>query len=773
VLKLRARFTSGKPPLLALTIIAGLAWGVLLPAQEPLTTLQAVGRLSNDQASRHLPVAFPATVTYFRSYDHDLFVQDGDSAIYVKAATSLNLAPGDRIQVRGITHESFRPFVESHDIMLIGHGSLPAPMNPTYDQMISGDADCRLVRVKATVLAADIITNSAVSNVAVTVPATYLQMLVDGGHADANLDSDDAGALTGLLDSQVEITGVVSGHFDNKMQQTGILFHIQDLRNVKFLERAAVDPWSLPLTSMDRLITGYRVHDLARRMRIHGTITYYQPGSALVLQDGTKSMWVSAQTYSPLRIGDAADAIGFPDVQDGFLILTRSEVQDSSVPAPIVPPLLTWKQLASGGNSAHSQGFDLVSVEAQVVTEVRQATQDLYVLNSDGHLFSAIYHPPFSPNRTPLLPMREIPVGARVRVTGICMLEDPNPFNGDVPFNVLMRSYDDIAVIADPSWLNVRNLLYLASLLLSLLFAAGARGWALERSVRRSTATAAYLEQRRSRILEDINNARPLTEILEQITQMVSFKLQGAACWCQVANGDPIGTYAAKLTTLRVVKEEIPSRSGAAHGFICAAFDPRLKPKPSESEALASAAGLATLAIETSQLYSDLVRRSEFDLLTDTQNRFSLEKTLDSLILKTRIAASAFALVYIDLDDFKQVNDRHGHQAGDLYLQEASQRMKHQLRPGDTLARVGGDEFVALIPAVHNRKEVEEIASRLKRCFDPPFTIGRFVIHGAASIGIALYPEDADSKDGLLHAADAAMYVEKYVSRDGRQTSTA
>ncbi len=769
---MHARFASAKAPLLAFTMIAGVAWGVCLRAQEPLTTLQAVGKLSNTEASRRLPVAFQATVTYFRDYDRNLFVQDGESAIYVKAWTSLKLVPGDRILVRGTTHESFRPFVDSRDITLLGHGDLPAPMSATYDQMIRGEADCRLVKVKATILAADIITNADVTNAAVLVPATYLQMLIDGGHADANLDTDDPTTLQRLLDSQVEITAVVSGHFDNKMQQTGILFHLQNLDGVKFIKHAPVDPWSLPLTPMDRLITGYRVHDLAQRMRIHGTITYYEPGSALVLQDGIKSMWVSAQTYNPLRIGDAADAIGFPDVQNGFLILTRSEVRDTAVPAPIAPPILTWKQLASGGNSAHSQGFDLVSIEAQVVTEVRQATQDVYVLKTDGHLFSAIFHPPFSPNRKPLLPMREIPVGATIRVTGICLLEDANPFNGDVPFNILMRSYDDITVVANPSWLNVRDLSYLAGLLLFLLFAAGARGWALERRVRRATAAAAYVEQRRGRILEDINNSRPLIEILEQITQLVSFKLHGAPCWCKVANGAAIGT-SIKSTALRVVKAEIPNRSGAAHGFIFAALDPRLSPRSSESEALASAAGLAALAIETSHLYSDLVHRSEFDLLTDIQNRFSLEQTLDSLILKTRIAANAFGLIYIDLDSFKQVNDLHGHQVGDLYLQEVVQRMKRQIRPGDTLARVGGDEFVALVPAVHSREEVEEIACRLKRSFDPPFTVGCLIVRGSASIGIAVFPEDADSKDGLLRAADAAMYVEKHVNRGTRQASLA
>ncbi len=109
----------------------------------------------------------------------------------------------------------------------------------------------------------------------------------------------------------------------------------------------------------------------------------------------------------------------------------------------------------------------------------------------------------------------------------------------------------------------------------------------------------------------------------------------------------------------------------------------------------------------------------------------------------------------------------YGHQAGDLYLQELTQRMKHQLRPGDSLARLGGDEFAVLVSEVRNRAEVEEIAARLERCFDEPFKGEDFELHGSASIGIALYPEDANSADSLLRAADAAMYVAKY-TRTGK-----
>ena len=179
------------------------------------------------------------------------------------------------------------------------------------------------------------------------------------------------------------------------------------------------------------------------------------------------------------------------------------------------------------------------------------------------------------------------------------------------------------------------------------------------------------------------------------------------------------------------------------------------------------AAGLAALAIETRRLYSDLQRRSEFDLLTDTRNRFSLEKYLDEQITQSRQHAGIFGLIYVDLDRFKQVNDLYGHKVGDLYLQEVALRMSHQLRADDMLARLGGDEFAVLLPKVRNRAEVQEIALRLERCLDGPFAAEGYVVHGSASVGIAIYPDDGLTKDLLFSAADAAMYVNKHMRREG------
>ncbi|MGA3069526.1 MAG: GGDEF domain-containing protein, partial [Terracidiphilus sp.] len=178
------------------------------------------------------------------------------------------------------------------------------------------------------------------------------------------------------------------------------------------------------------------------------------------------------------------------------------------------------------------------------------------------------------------------------------------------------------------------------------------------------------------------------------------------------------------------------------------------------------AVALTALAIETRRLYTDLRHRSEFDLLTDIHNRFSLDKYLDRQIAAAHQNAGIFGLIYIDLDKFKQVNDLYGHQIGDLYLQEVALRMKRQLRGVDMLARLGGDEFAALLPQVRNRAKVEEIAQRLERCIQEPFLIEGHSLQGSASVGIALYPENGATKDELLSAADTAMYAAKNAKRE-------
>jgi diguanylate cyclase (GGDEF)-like protein len=739
-------------------LVFGWASGARAAAPATLTSLQAINALSNAEAKRHYPVDFEATVTNFRAPTRNLFVQDGDAAIYLFFAGHLNLAAGDRIRVKGITQPSFRPIVQPDSVTVIGHGPLPQAMPATYNELIKDVFDARLVTVRGVVRSADLIYDK-------NARSTFIHLLADGqnsGDVDISIDTSDAAPLRGLLDAEVEVTGVESAVFDSKMQQTGVMLHANTPADVKVLKLAAVSPWTLPVTPMETVLAAYRVRDLTSRVRVHGTITYYQPGVAVVLQDGSKSIWISTEMNTPLNIGDVADAYGFPSVRNGFLNLVHGEVQDTNVREPIAPLPASWQSLSISDNIQFGHIYDLVSIEGQVMTEAREDEQDEYVLNSYGHLFTAIYHHANEASPIPLPPMKEIPIGARIRVSGICVELSSNQRNGSVPFEILLRSFDDVELVARPSPLSVRNLTLAVGLLLVLFLTLGIRSWLIERSMRRETAALALIEKKRSLILEDINGTVPLTGILEKIAELVSFMLNGVPCWCETSDGTQLGKAPDESEKQRLIHREILARSGAKLGALFAAFDPATEPDPREADALSTGVRLATLAIETRRLYSDLRHRSEFDLLTGAHNRFSLEKHLDALIEEAHVAGSIFGLIYVDLDGFKQVNDVYGHHIGDLYLQEVARRMKLLLRSNDLLARLGGDEFAVLLPTMHSRCSVEEIARRLERCFDDPLRLEGYTLHCSASFGIALYPENGTNRDSLLICSDAAMYKAKH-----------
>jgi diguanylate cyclase (GGDEF)-like protein len=752
----------------ACVIILGWASSAWAVTPSTLTSLRAIAALGNAEAGQRLPVTFEATVTYYRAYDNLLFVQDGDTAIFVDAPTNAGVIPGDRVLVQGKTHESFRPYIFDTTVTRLRHGDLPKPQPASFDQLIRAQFDCRLVSVHGVVRSVDLHWNSNHRN-------TYLEILTEGGYVEANIGGYDEALRKDLLDAEVEVIGAASGQFGGKMQQIGVLLRVFSLADVKILKRADVSPWSLPVTSLNGIIRTYHVHDSTQRVHVRGTVTYYQPGSAIVLQNGSESLWIKTQASDPLPIGEVVDATGFPDVHDYFLTMIRATILDTHMQAPIKPLTKSWKQFATQTSSASQDHvFDLVSVEGEVVMEVHEAEQDQYVLVSDGQLLSAIYRRSKIGGLSPV-PMKQIPLGSRISVVGICILENSNPFDQEVPFDILLRTPDDIEVVQRPSLLNTRNLLLLVGLLLVAMAFAGAWGWKLERKVRQKTAALAgsieaeaalerhsvQLEQQRSRILEDINGASPLAEIIEEIAKMASSMLDGAPCWCEVADGAKLGNCPCEQHGLRIVSAKINARSGPPLGEFFVGLDAETAPTDHETLALANGVRLTALAIETRRINSDMRRRSEFDLLTEIHNRFSLDKRLDEVIEEAHRNASIFGLIYIDLDKFKLINDRYGHHVGDLYLQEVAGRMKRQLRGDDILARLGGDEFAALVTVARSRAGVEEIALRLERCFDAPFIMEGYVLRGAASFGIALYPEDGTSKDKLLSVADAIMYTVK------------
>ncbi len=152
---------------------------------------------------------------------------------------------------------------------------------------------------------------------------------------------------------------------------------------------------------------------------------------------------------------------------------------------------------------------------------------------------------------------------------------------------------------------------------------------------------------------------------------------------------------------------------------------------------------------------------AHYDALTGLPNRVLLADRLQHAMLQTQRRGLSLAVVYLDLDGFKSVNDQYGHEIGDKLLIALALRMKTALRDGDTLARIGGDEFVAVLVDLEHHQDCEPVLSRLLEAAAEPVKVGDAIQQVSASIGVTIYPRDGADADQLMRHADQAMYVAK------------
>lgn len=172
--------------------------------------------------------------------------------------------------------------------------------------------------------------------------------------------------------------------------------------------------------------------------------------------------------------------------------------------------------------------------------------------------------------------------------------------------------------------------------------------------------------------------------------------------------------------------------------------------------------------------FREHARRNEYranhDTLTGLVNRDRFAERLHAAISEARARQQRVAILYVDLNRFKQINDEHGHALGDLALKTAAQRMRRCLRSDDVVARLGGDEFAALIPAAPADAGLERILAKISNAIAMPINVGSCCLRIGCSVGMAVFPDHADEPAALLARADAQMYLRK---RQARAVDTA
>ncbi len=163
---------------------------------------------------------------------------------------------------------------------------------------------------------------------------------------------------------------------------------------------------------------------------------------------------------------------------------------------------------------------------------------------------------------------------------------------------------------------------------------------------------------------------------------------------------------------------------------------------------------------------------ARFDPLTGLINRFLFGDRLQGAIARARRDGGLVALMFLDLDEFKAVNDRFGHATGDALLKQVAQRLEASVRESDSVARLGGDEFTVILEGNHRVEDAGHVATKILKALEVPYTVGHRELHVTASIGIALYPIDGDDAEALLRDADIAMYSAKAAGRNTYQYFT-
>ncbi len=170
---------------------------------------------------------------------------------------------------------------------------------------------------------------------------------------------------------------------------------------------------------------------------------------------------------------------------------------------------------------------------------------------------------------------------------------------------------------------------------------------------------------------------------------------------------------------------------------------------------------------ERSEWEKKLLYQANYDQLTGLFNRHYMQAYMESVFSRAQRSHSRVGLLFLDLDNFKFINDTYGHAVGDEVLKETAQRIRSMLRQSDTPARTGGDEFTVLLEGLDDVFDAEIVARKLVERFRQPFVIGGREVHTTVSVGICIYPDDGDSLTQLMQYADMAMYKAKVEGRNG------
>ena len=670
---------------------------------QPMTRVSAVRDLTASRAGEALPVDITGVVTYVDSQWRQIFFQDRTGGIYVKySGDHAELAVGRRVTLTGITGAGdFAPVIVAPKFQFDGAAPLPTAVPVTQSRAAAGSLDSQYVSIEGVVHPMRVGEESNHTSLTFDLLTAVGQI-----HVYTSPLFPDAEQARSLEDATVRIRGVFGTVFNSRRQLVGYQLLVERRSDIDVLEPAVAHPFAMEATPIGSLLRYSPNARSGHRVKVEGTVTLVEP-DYLYLQDATDGVEVRGDTRS-LQVGGVVDAIGYPTLVGRYSpVMTDATFRQADRAAAVTPKVVTAETLLQG----HEDSM-LVTVEGKLLAALDEPARKRLVLQSGVRTFTAQLDT--SDLGTPPWQLRE---GSVLRLTGVSSAQvDPGKLyrileESPASFQILLRSPRDLTVIRPAPFWNLRATLVLLTVLLLLIL--GILIWVsiLRRRVRSQTAALRKASETAQAITD-------LSSAMEQVSSQQQFDTQ-----VSVRGSEEIAHLVVGFNTML---SELGQRDRA------------------KKEAEARMQHMALI-----------------DDLTGLPNRRLLADRLSQNLAKARRENRRVALLYIDIDGFKLVNDSLGHSIGDVLLGQVAQRVISRFRQSDTLARIGSDEFTLILDHVQSCPDAEKAAESILDELKIPFEIEGHTIRITASIGISVFPDHGSEGGQLLQQADCAMYAAK------------
>ncbi|MGA7522542.1 MAG: EAL domain-containing protein [Acidobacteriaceae bacterium] len=668
-----------------------------------LSTVAAVRELSAAQAAQALPVSVTGVVTYVDNELRELFLQDATGGIYVKySGDDPELAVGRQATLTGLTNAGdYAPVIVAPKFRITGNAPLPAPESVTLEKSESGSLDSHYVAIEGVVHPMKLREEPDHPALAFDIFTAVGQVHVYTSPLFPGLEES-----RNLEDARVRIRGVFGTVFNSRRQLVGYQLVVEKRSDIEVLEPGAPDPFAAKATPIGALLRFSPHAQFGHRVKVEGTVTL-AGRDFLYLQDATDGVEIRGDA-SAFKVGDRVDAIGYPTLAGRYSpVITDAEFRLLGPSGGAAPKNVTADSVLQG-----HQDSMLVTLEGRLLTSVRTPARETLVLQSGMRTFTA--HLDTLDQGAVPLPLRP---GSVLRLTGVVSTQvDPSRLyrileEDPTGFQMFLRSPGDVRILRRaPVW-TMETVLSLLAMLSPIIFAILVWVILLRRRVRKQMADL-------RRAADTARAIRDLSIAMQNVSREQRFDT------------------------------EVSVRGSEAIAQLVVGFNRMLVELQQREKAKQKAE-------------AQLQHMALIDDLTGLPNRRLLAERLSYCLARARREQRILALLYIDLDGFKLVNDSLGHAVGDQLLSQVSQRLRARFRQSDTLARLGGDEFTLILDGVQQESDAVQAGESLLAVLEPPFEIEGHSIRITASVGISLFPNHGNEGGPLLQQADCAMYAAK------------